>query len=392
MKILDRYIFCQFSRMIVLWFATFVGIYVVFDLLTNLDSFFKNGGEMNPFRLIGEFYFFKSFLFIDVVLPLLILVSALTVATNMLRHNEIIALMSIGISHFRLIAPILFAAALFSLFALWAREIFLPRHIDRVVMTAKEMAKSGGQIPVKRICDAVTGITLDGDGVVLSEGRILGPRFALPFRMAEIGKEITAESAVWCPKSAALPEGYLLRGVTAPTAMLGRSSIDVEGRERTDAAEESRVQPTVIFTPADYPNELAADECFIASGIEPEILAVGEDWRLYASTPCLIEAVKNPSLSFNKIDLQVRIHSRILRPLADLLPLLLGLPILFLKNDRSVVKGMAIGVMLAGLYMGASYSAQFLGAKLDAPALGAWFPMLLFLPIVICAFSELKKG
>ena len=390
MKIIDRYIFLQFTRMIVLWFMTFVGIYIVFDLLTNFDSFSKSGGEKNFFLLIGEYYFFKSFIFIDVVLALLILISALTVVSNMIRHNEVIALMSIGVSNFRVILPILIASAAFSLLSLWTREFYLPRHIDRIVMTPKEMAKKESLIPVKRLSDAVTGITFDGGGVAPNEGRIDSPKFNLPFRMAEHGKTIAAENALWRAKTETMPEGYLLQKVSA--GLLTRPSIDIDGDYRSkERSGDERPKAIVIFTPVDFPNELAADECFIASGVMPEVLAVGDDWKLYTSTAQLIRAIKNPSLSFNKTDLQVRIHSRILRPLADLLPLFLGLPILFLKSDRKIFKGMAIGMVLAGLYMGASYSAQFLGAKFDAPILGAWLPMLFFLPIVVCAFAELKE-
>lgn len=399
-----------------LWSVSFVGIYVVFDLLSNVDSFFSAESDRSVVSILAEYYFYRTFLFIDIILALLALVSALTVASSMLRRNEIIALMALGVSPRRVVTPILIAALALSAAALWTREVYLPSHIVQLVKTPKELGEKNTALQVRRATDALTRITLDGKSVLPDENRIERPKFTLPVLLAPFGNELSAASAQWRPQSGKFPDGYLLKGVEKPAKLLTSPSLDIRGLaplepqndEETAAAFSNRpptaVAPpqsvsnaensngilprTILYSPFDTP-ELAPDECFVACGIEPEFLAVGESWKLYASTPQLIAAAKNASLPLNSKDLQIRVHSRLVRPLADLLPLLIGLPFLFMKNDRSPFQGMTVGVIFAGLYMGISYSALFLGMRFDLVILAAWTPILVFSPIVVNLFADL---
>lgn len=429
MKILDRYIFRSFLTTLILWTVSFVGIYVVFDLLSNVDSYFSSDSERSAVSILGEYYFYRTFLFIDIILALLVLVSALTVASSMLRRNEIIALMALGVSPRRVVTPILIAALTLSAAAFWTREYYLPSHIVQLVKTPKELGEKNTVLQVRRATDALTRITLDGQSVLPDEKRIDRPKFTLPVLLAPFGNELSATSAQWRPQEGKFPDGYLLKGVDKPAELLTSPSLDIRGlaqtnsqttqqtgeksaetsptpagdaaagdaaanpTAQTDAAAENsnNILPrTILYSPFDTP-ELAPDECFVACGIEPEFLAVGESWKLYASTAQLITAAKNASLPLNSKDLQIRVHSRIVRPLADLLPLLIGLPFLFLKNDQSPFKGMAVGIVFAGLYMGISYSALFLGMRFDWPILAAWTPILVFSPIVVNLFADLLE-
>lgn len=433
MKILDRYIFRSFLTTLLLWFLSFVGIYVVFDLLSNIDNYLSAGGKRSVVSILSEFYFYRTFLFVDIILSLLILISALTVASTMIRRNEIIALMSLGVPHRRVVTPILLAACLLTSAAFWVREFYLPEHIVQLVKTPHELGEENPALPIRRATDALTRITFDGKAVLPSENRIEEPKFTLPVLLAPFGNELAAQSAQWFPKSENFPEGYLLKGVTKPVEILTSPSLDIDGANRgrspspdaerditsvetpnapvaeTPDASVPSVSPgqdnprqktsrsaladkiagsTIIYSPFDT-KTLGPDECFVASGITPEFLAVGESWRMYASTAELIAAAKNASIPLNGKDLQARVHSRIVRPLADLLPLLIGLPFLFLRNDQSPFVGMALGIVFAGLYMGISYSAVFIGTKFDQPILAAWAPILIFTPVVVNVFADL---
>lgn len=420
MTIFDRYVFGSFLQTLLLWFVTFSGIYVVFDLLTNLDSFF--GGRENPFLVIFRYYSYKSFLFIDVILSLLILISAMTVILNMIRRNEIIALRAIGVSNIRIILPILIAAAGCSLLAFYFREGFLPNRIENLVKTPKELVQGDQSSTLKQTTDEATLFVFESGTAFPRENRIVRLKVTLPERFNLSGRTLTAESAVYRPASDDFPEGYLLKNVTPAEVLQGRS-FDLDGVQRPedansppDAAKtgqssetglppensetvakgktstDSTGRPLVLLTPTDFPDRLAPDECFVASRVPIEFMTVGDAWKNYASIASLVRAAKNPSLSLDKKEIQVRIHSHLLRPLADLLPLLLGIPVLLLKNDRNPFKGMAIGSALAGLYIGLTYVAVYFGTKWNLPILGAWIPLLLFLPITVGALDELRRN
>ena len=77
MKIVDVYIFRKFFLIFFLTCVTLVGLYVVFDVFTKFDEFWK--AEASLFRLItavAEYYFINSFAVIDMMFPFFTLLAA----------------------------------------------------------------------------------------------------------------------------------------------------------------------------------------------------------------------------------------------------------------------------------------------------------------------------
>ena len=426
MKIIDRTIIGNFMVNLILWCLVLCGIIVISDLLTHFDDFFNPNVERNPFGAIIRYYGFFCARIADAFLTFLILISALNIVINMIRRNEVIALMSIGVSPTRILLPVLGASLLLSGVSFYLREIFVPNHIVSVTGGREFFTMKAETVPVKPVLDEWTRVTVEGESVSIKGDRIHRPVFKLPSAFISEGREIRAAEAVYSQKNAGRPEGYLLRNVENADGFLTKGSIDVNGivrgeqgaegggtAEITDTAPtaapsddqvaDSKEGPTddagklifdekniLVYTPADDPN-LAPEECFIVCGIPPEYLAVGQEWKSFTSTPKLIGAVKNASLPFKTNDLLLRIHSRILKPLSDLFPLLLGLPILFVYKDGNPYKRGIAAALAAGLYIGAGYAALFLLPGAAAPVLRVWFPMILFFPVVILLFHELKN-
>jgi lipopolysaccharide export system permease protein len=112
-----------------------------------------------------------------------------------------------------------------------------------------------------------------------------------------------------------------------------------------------------------------------------EQLCGGAAFRQFSSTGSLIRALYNPSLDFGA-DIRVAIHSRIVQPLADLTLLFLGLPLVIQRENRNVFAAIGLCALLAGGFFVVSIIFQQLGsAYYIPPALGAWGPLLLFVPL-----------
>ncbi|MDO5552719.1 MAG: LptF/LptG family permease [Planctomycetia bacterium] len=378
MKILDRYVFGNFVRQLVLWYITLVGIYFILDLFQNLGGYFDYPNGINPFLLMFKHYFFISFAFIDVVLALLIVMAALASTSMMMRRNEVIALVAMGVSQMRIMLPILAGAALFSFLATFVREIYVPWHASEYTKTIEELAMPDQGVAVKQASDAVTKVKFTGGTVYRDRGEIQQPVISLSARYFETwGSEIVAASATFCAATQDRPAGYLLRTVSKPDNIAELPSIT---RRNTTQK--------VILTPRDFPDRLKPDECFVISGLHLEYLEMGEQWSQFASCYQMIQGYNNPHLDLNKQDLAARIHARLLRPLTDLLPLLLGLPVIFFRSDRNVFKSLAIGSLFAGLYIGIQYACVYFGTQFEMPVLAAWAPLFLFLPILTNVYAD----
>ena len=99
MWIIDRYMLRQFLSTFVICCISLFGLYVVFDLFTNLEEFLRCGREQGGvLTLIASFYGYQSAVFFDQTAGLLALVASMFTITWIQRHNELTALMAAGIA------------------------------------------------------------------------------------------------------------------------------------------------------------------------------------------------------------------------------------------------------------------------------------------------------
>jgi len=85
------------------------------------------------------------------------------------------------------------------------------------------------------------------------------------------------------------------------------------------------------------------------------------------------------------------IHSRLTQPVLDMSLLFLALPVLLIRGERNVFKAIGLcGLILFG-FLFVCYASQFAGANSGMPVLGAWLPMMIFVPIAVNQFFLLKE-
>lgn len=380
MKIVDRYVFWKFFRIFILCYISLVGVYVVFDLFTNFDDFLK--AKAPPVRLItsiAEYYFVNSFVFIDMIFPLLTLLAAMAATSMMARQNEIIALLATGVSPGRMILPILAGAFLVSLFFTAVREEFLPRRLVEINLSPTDFVNRSDVVDVASAFDGWTRVTIDGESLVRSEGKVLEPKILLGRNLNRYGNRLVAKSGVYLDADGERPAGWLLSGAKLSDEARGGPSWVDEASGRT-----------VVYTPggADW---LEPDQAFVATSIDAKRLAAGDRWRLYDSTAALNAAASDPTFARDATELAIRAHSRTLRPLTDLLPLCLGLPFVFLRSDRNIFAALGYGCGLAGAYVASQYVAAYFGEKLGSASVGVWAPFFVFVPLAANMLGELTK-
>ncbi len=123
MILLDRYLFKQFSRNLLLVLAGLVTVYLLIDFFERIDDFIE---AKKSFGLAAKYFLFKTPLIIEQLLPIIILLGGIIVLGLLNHHGEILALKAVGIHTFRITIPITVTAVVFSLMGLAFAEWIVP--------------------------------------------------------------------------------------------------------------------------------------------------------------------------------------------------------------------------------------------------------------------------
>jgi lipopolysaccharide export system permease protein len=374
----DRYILRNFFRTLLLWYLCLVGLYVVFDLFTNFEDVFSSGQASGNIVLsIGRYYFFKTFQYFDMLVSLLIMISAMITLSTMIRHNEMIPLLASGISQLRIIMPIIGAAIVVIFLAAACRELILPNYLSDILAKSPSDVGQDQGTAIEGMTDMKTGVRLSGGKAFWSTKTIDEPRFTLPTGLVKYGRTIEAKLAQYLAATKDRPAGFLLQNVTTPKELLRDDSIML-GDE------------AFIMTPVSHPDWIEPTDCFIVCGVTFNQWAGGEAWRQYGSTLELAEGIRNPSLELTaKVDSVV--HARVTQPILDFTLLLLGLPIILSKSDRNVFKALGIGALLIIAFLAIQLISKEVGISYQQPVMGAWFPLVLFVPVAAWLFYDVMR-
>src|SRR5947209_2563500 len=140
MKLIDRYVVISFLKNYLLSFLVLVGMYVVLDLIFNIDEFSEikqkaTGIEamIGFISYIADFYFYQMFLYFLHLSGMIAVAAASFTLMRMIRFNELSALLSAGVPLLRVSMPIIIAA-LFLNGLIWVdQELLIPNMIHKLV-------------------------------------------------------------------------------------------------------------------------------------------------------------------------------------------------------------------------------------------------------------------
>ncbi|MCA9239934.1 MAG: LptF/LptG family permease [Planctomycetales bacterium] len=376
---IDRYLLKQYVQVFLICYLSMVGLLIVIDAFGHLDHFTHHAEQTGQGLLetLATFYSYRALGFFDMFSGSLALTSAMFTVTWIQRHNEMTALLAAGVPRLRVLRPIIGAAIVLSLVAVGLREMVIPNVRHELAKDTRNL--SGDQeLPLQPRYDNRSDIRIGGEAVVFDASAIRRANFVLPPPLDVYGKQLTASEAVYEPAAGQRPSGYLLRGVSAPSALLEQPSLRLDDGS------------LVVVTPKDA-TWLKPNEVFVVSGVSFPLLASGGTWKDYASTPELVKELASPSVELGA-DVRVALHRRILTPFMDVTLLFLGLPLVVSGVNRNpfLAIGMCLGVTTSFFLVG--LGAQSLGASgWIRPELAAWLPLLVFVPVAVALSDPLRK-
>jgi lipopolysaccharide export system permease protein len=361
--LLDRYVGTVFLSSYATALLVIVGLVLITDLASNLEGYvepWKDGGSA-PTTLILRYYALNvPFLFLQSA-PFVTLAAGVFTVSKLLKYNEIAAGMAAGISARRITAPIFLGGVLAALgsFGLreWMTDTVLPQR-DALLYVLKEQRYD-------RVYENVRLRSLDGSVLRLGE---LRPAYGSPPR-AEV-RDLEANLRV----------GPSIARVQAERAVY----VEYEGRPRwrlwggtwQEVGERKEVRAVDWLEGFDFTPSLALT--YHRARNNPLDLSFGEAVELSRRDP-------------DNVVYQTLMQYYLTFSLANVVLLLVGLPLLLRHERGRGMEGLARSLLLCVFYFGADFVCRNLGLQgaLD-PLYASWLPVLAFGSLGVVLYDSMR--
>jgi len=144
MKQLDLYLIRQFLTILGISILGFTCIFLVVDLIENLDRFIDNNV---PWKFVSKYYVYTVPWFFNIALPMAMLIATVFSVGLLVKRNEWTAMKSSGISLYRIAIPLIIIGIIIR----YLSEVFNSAKINRPRFGCTS-TRSGNPGPMRREC------------------------------------------------------------------------------------------------------------------------------------------------------------------------------------------------------------------------------------------------
>src|SRR5437899_8764693 len=128
MTLLDRMLIRGYVKAYLVCLISLLSLYVVVDLFTHADDFFESSHGLSALlKHVGSYYGFRLSQIFDRLCEAILLMAAMFTVAMMQRSNELLPLLSAGVSTHRVVCPVLVSAAAMLFLTALNQEFIIPR-------------------------------------------------------------------------------------------------------------------------------------------------------------------------------------------------------------------------------------------------------------------------
>jgi lipopolysaccharide export system permease protein len=373
MKILDKYIAKNFMIGYAIMFGVLMGLVMSIDLFINLGEFAEHSdlGTGAVIMNIIRYYAAQSTLWFRDLAGMITVVAATFSLARLTRNNELIAVMASGVSLKRVIAPIIALAVLLTGILLIDQEIVIPR-------LARQLIKSHDTLPDEETykmwfmsdpknASLISAVSYSEKTRVMTLPTILirEPINKVVYRVVA---QIKADEAVYDPQR----KGWVL----------------VNGRRQKIATSAEEVDFIAEPEPVD----------FYESELTPEDIPLRqqEDYKALLSSRQLAElARKHGNRIKDQAEFYLHKHSRITKPIINIVMLLVALPVLVCRDPKVMKTAIMKSFGITAACFIVTFACEMMATETAVlgrirPEFWAWAPVFIFLPIAIIEIDTMK--
>jgi len=140
MKILDKYLIKQFLQSIFFSLLAFTLIFVVIDMMENLDDFLDQNVSTS---LILQYYLVFTPEMVRLMTPIAVLLASLFTAGKMANQNELTAIKASGVSLYRFMTPFIITTFIISIFSVYFGGYLVPMANKHKIYIEQNYMKKG---------------------------------------------------------------------------------------------------------------------------------------------------------------------------------------------------------------------------------------------------------
>ncbi|MFC1729256.1 LptF/LptG family permease [candidate division KSB1 bacterium] len=123
LRVSDKYFLGSFVKTFLFAQVSFLIIFVVVDLVSQLDLFIDKQATI---RSVALYYFYFSPFFFGLVMPIAMLMASLFTTGQFVRYGELTAMKAAGMSLYRIFLPVFIFSIFISIFSFWLGEAITP--------------------------------------------------------------------------------------------------------------------------------------------------------------------------------------------------------------------------------------------------------------------------
>ena len=368
MKILDKYVIKNFLVGYVIAFCVLVGLRIIIELFANLDEFTERAelGALAVVKNIFVYYGLNSTLYFRDFAGTITVLAAVFSIGKMVRSNELVAVLSSGVSLKRVIGPIIVLALLLTCLLIVDQEFVIPPLADKLVRTEDT-------VPGEESYDV--SFMSDGNGSLIFSNRF-------DVKTAALYNPIILTRR-WVPRSTGTGFFWEPTGrISAEKAVnYNHKTGDWEliGGRFFEKGSEEGLQPMVSFasdiTPRDIPIRLKSGYKALLS------------WRQ-------LRALAAQGTKKDLAQLYAQMHFHITDPIMSVVILLVSLPILVCREPKAMKSAIVISFGVTVGCLITTFVCKMLATEVVfgrvRPEFWAWLPIFIFAPIAFIELDSMK--
>lgn len=362
MRLLDRLLIYSYVKAYLFCLLSLLSLYVIVDLFTNVEDFAGKDTGLSVFLYrVGIYYGYRIPQIFDRLCEALALLAAMFTVAWMQRNNELLPLLSAGISTRRVILPVLWAGGAVLTLGVFNQELLIPR-ISPYLTLSRDDPDGNHEVPVQGAYEP-NGIHVEGALAYRRESKVLKFFVTVPESIANSLFHLRADEAYYVPKSdKPLSGGWLLVNAQPDTVEFNNPKI----LEMLDKGK--------FF--------LHTEEVTLEA-----LTRNKRNWYNVLPTTQLIRELCRPD-SQRLAAMAVLFHMRLTRPILGLLLVCLGLSVILFDQNRNIFISAGMCLILCAIFFIVCFACKHCGDQgFLSPVLAAWLPVLLFGPPAFVMFD-----
>ncbi len=364
-KLIDRQLFRSYVKSYLICLVSLLGLYVVVDLFMNIDEFFQvKRGLGATLKHVGLYYGTRMTFIFDRLSEAIVLLAAMFTVAWVQRNNELLPLLSAGISTRRVVRPVLVAACALVCLNILNQELLIPQLGG--VQVSRDDPDQAKPVGVNGEFDA-NGVLITGRNAVRKDLLIQDFTCTIPPSFAG-GKlvYVQARQAFYVPPSDNPHSGGWLLTQT-----------DRPGQEewtRPGLLEQVEPGKYLLYTDVDF-ERLTQDKV---------------KWFYQKSTWELVTELLKQTDTNHLAAIAVFFHTRLTRPLLGMILVIMGMGVILRNQNRHVFISAGFCLVLCALFYAVGLGARYLGDhEILSPVQAAWLPVFLFGPVAAVLFDAI---